>query len=157
VARRRTPVPGDKVEINVIALVDIAFLIIVFLLVTSEFSSRDRIEKLELPAAFEVKPETAERDRLIVGIDRLGKIIVSRRPVSLDELKSMFELERKRALRNKSITEPGDRMDQRILLQADRNAHWQVVQDVLEAAAESKFHNISFSVKKDGSSRTPRP
>lgn len=139
---KRKAADEDKVEVNVIALIDITFLIIVFLLVTSEFASVDRMENLELPSAIEAKPERASKDRLIIGVDRDGNIIVAGRKKTLQELRWVLEAERE-SRRENIDTET----EQPILIQADRNVQFGSVRDVIRVASEVNFRKLSFSTK----------
>ena len=141
---KRTKIPGDKIDINVIALIDIAFFVIVFLLITSEFASLARVENLALPTALEVRPEAAKTDRLVISVDHFNKIWIGGRPQNLDQVVSI--LRKERAVRHEDVAKE---TNQPILIEADRDVPWRTIQDIIEKAADMKFHVISFAAKKE--------
>jgi biopolymer transport protein ExbD len=133
-----------KSESNVIPLIDIAFLLIIFLMVVTEFASMDKVEKMTLPSALEVKPEQPKADRVIISVDSEKTIWISGRRKTLREVEDVLRQERFNRSKDMSKT-----TEQPILIQGDRDVPWEVVQDVMEIAAKLKFRNISFGAKKE--------
>lgn len=140
----KTEQPPDKVEFNVIALIDITFLIIIFLLVTTEFSSLERVEGLALPQAVETKPETGHKQRLVISVDRQNRIFVGGRVITIEQVDVM--LRRERVINHEDLSK---KTEQPILIAADRDVPWQTVQDILEKAAKWKFQKVSFSAETE--------
>ena len=134
----------EQPTIAMAPLIDIVFLLIIFFLVVSEIASYDRIDNLVLPVADEAQPENILPERLIISVDTFNDIYVGGRKRTLEDLETLLRLEKKYS------GETGGRTKQPILIQADQDARWEVVQDILETAGRLKFWRISFSARKEG-------
>ena len=130
----------EELELNMTPMIDIVFQLIIFFLVVSEIASNDRIENLVLPAASQAKAEEALPGRLIISVDTSNQIYIAGQPVNMAQVESHLRAEK--SLRR--------RTDQPVLIQADRYAKWEVVQDIIEKASQLKFWKLSFGAKKEG-------
>lgn len=124
--RFRSPDMRERVmPMDITAMVDVVFLLIIFFLTTSSLVELTR-ERMELP---EQPGEEAESETpgLVVNINRVGDLIVEREVVSLDQLMSMVAAEIRKEGGNPA------RVD--LLVRADRDASLEVVNDVAERLA----------------------
>ena len=133
----------EELELNMTPMIDIVFQLIIFFLVVSEIASYDRIENLTLPTADQAKAEEKIPERLIISINTFNHIYISGRRRTMEDVERFLRVEKK--LRGEGRA----RTKQPILIQGDRNAKWEVVQDIIETANKLKFWRISFSARKE--------
>ncbi len=132
----------EELELNMSPMIDVVFLLIMFFLVVSEIATYDRIEDLTLPNASEAKAEDVMPDRLIISVDTNNQIFIAGQRLNLDGVEHYLRIERQlRRSGSGKTAQPG-------LIQADRNAKWRVIQDIIERANKCKFWRLSFSAKK---------
>jgi biopolymer transport protein ExbD len=79
---RFTTRPRPAAEINLMPLIDILFLVLVFLVVTATFTERT-VLPIALPHAATATPEAGERAGLVVAIDADGALYLDGRPQDL--------------------------------------------------------------------------
>jgi biopolymer transport protein ExbD len=131
----------EDMELNMTPMIDVVFQLLIFFLVVSEIASYDRVENLTLPNASEAIEEQVLPDRLIISIDNKNQIWIARGKRSMRDVERYLNIEKK-------LRGAGKRKsDQPVLIQADRNARWEVIQDIIETANKLKFWHLSFSVK----------
>lgn len=131
-----------ELELNMTPMIDIVFLLIIFFLVVSEIASLDRVKDLKLPTASEAKMEHEMPDRLVISIDKKSDIYVAGRRLTIADLGRLLQVQ-------KDVRGEGDvRTKQPVLIQADENVEWSVIQSVLEKADDLKFWKLSFSAKQ---------
>jgi biopolymer transport protein ExbD len=134
---------AEDMELNMTPMIDVVFQLLIFFIVVSEVASYDRVADLTLPVADMARPEQVKPNRLIISVDRNNNIWVARRQLTLADVEQLLRFEKMHAARG------GDkRTSQPVLIQADRNSEWRVVQDIIERAAELKFWQLAFSAKK---------
>jgi biopolymer transport protein ExbD len=132
---------SQDMEMNMTPMIDVVFQLLIFFLVVSEIASYDRVENLTLPEASEAINEQVLPDRLIISIDRFNQIWIARGQRTMEDVKRYLRIERQiRGAGQRKVNQP-------VLIQADYNSRWQVVQDIIEAANELKFWHLSFAVK----------
>lgn len=61
-------------QVPIVALIDIIFIVLVFIIVTSEEKKERPVMKIELPTVRDVPSETVIDDRSVLAIDRDGTI-----------------------------------------------------------------------------------
>jgi len=134
----------EELELNMPPMIDIVFQLIIFFLVVSEFASYDRIEHLTLPIANQAKAEDFLPERLVISVDTFNRIFIAGSQRTMKDVERLLKAE-------KRIQGAGrGRTKQPVLIQADRHARWEVVQDIIEKANELKFWRLSFSAKREG-------
>ncbi len=134
----------EEMEMNMTPMIDVVFQLLIFFLVVSEIAGADRVEDLVLPVASEARPEDVRPDRLVITVDSHNRIWIAGRPRSMQEVESYLKRERRAHGAGKQ------RAGQPVLVQADKHAKWQYVQDVVEKAGELEFWKLSFSARKEG-------
>ncbi|MEM1085089.1 MAG: biopolymer transporter ExbD [Verrucomicrobiota bacterium] len=68
-------------QVPIVALIDIIFIVLVFIIVTSEEKKERPVLKIELPTVRDVPSETVIDDRSVLAIDRDGVIRIDNLPV----------------------------------------------------------------------------
>ena len=135
---------AEELEIDMTPMIDVVFQLIIFFLVVSQIISSDRIENLTLPAADEAKPERELPERLVISVDSFGRILISGRVRTIDDVERLLRLKKRQG-----GVKLGERTSQPILIQADRHSKWAVVQDIIETANKLKFWRLSFATKTE--------
>ena len=129
--------PGHKeetVEVNLTALIDVVFLLLIFFMVTTTFDRHAKL-KVSLPEA-STKATQQQNDPVVLSIDVKGNYFINDRQVintSLDTLKQ--------ALR-KTI---GEDRDIGIVLRADANTPHQSVVRAMDAASQLGVTKLSIA------------
>jgi biopolymer transport protein ExbD len=120
-------------------MIDVVFQLLIFFLVCTEIATYDRIEDLTLPDASAAIEERVMPTRLIISVNRKNQVMILGRVRTMDEVAGYLRIEKRQ------YSLEGEKTKQPVLIQADRQAHWQVVQDIIEKASELKFWRLSFA------------
>lgn len=127
----------DSVEVNLTALIDVVFLLLIFFMVTTTFDRHARL-KVALPEA--TTKATQQQDKpLILSIDAKGNYYLNDRQIvnrSLDTLKL--------ALR-KTIGDEIAIKETSLVLRADANTPHQSVVRAMDAAAQLGLSRLSIA------------
>ena len=135
---------AEELDMNITPMIDVVFQLLIFFLVVSEIASRDHIEDLTLPVASEAREEEAMPDRLVISVSRKAgedRIWIAGRMRTINEVENYLRVEKQ--FRGSGTGET----KQPVLIQADRHARWQTIQDIMEKAAKLQFWRLSFGVK----------
>ena len=133
----------EELELNMTPMIDIVFQLIIFFLVVSEFASYDRIDHLTLPIASQAMSEQILPTRLIISVDTFNRIFIAGNQRTMKDVERLLKAEKRMQGAGRGRTK------QPVLIQADRHARWEVVQDIIEKANELKFWRLSFSAKRE--------
>jgi biopolymer transport protein ExbD len=130
--------PGYKkeedVEINLTALIDVVFLLLIFFMVSTTFDRHANL-KVQLPESSNQAEQSSE-EPLVLTIDAKGKYYINERQVvntSLETLKSALQ------------QTVADKKDIAIMLRADANTPHQAVVRAMDAAAQLGLTRISIA------------
>ena len=124
----------DEVEINLTALIDVVFTLIIFFVVTTSFNNRSAL-KISLPSSSASQAEAQKRP-LTVLVDRAGNYYVGDHALPRSDLASL-----KDALRQQA----GNDTDRTLVIQADAKASHQSVVTAMDAAGQSGFTRLSIA------------
>ena len=121
----------------IVALVDVLVVLLIFLMVTTTFRQQPTL-KLQLPKTSQaVKPGATTNDLpFIVSITASNAILVGadRMPIQLDKLKTL--------LQQQATNSPTFRL----VIDADKTAHWDRIVGVMEIASELNIKTVSASM-----------
>lgn len=121
--------------INLTSLIDILFIVLVFLVLTTTFREATQLE-VDLPQAVTGERATDDPpDTVRVTVSRDGGLYVSQRPVTLAELREI--------LITASVTR-----DPRILLEADARAEHGRVVEVMDLARQVGLPRLSIETTR---------
>ncbi len=130
--------PGYKkeedVEINLTALIDVVFLLLIFFMVSTTFDRHANL-KVQLPESSNQAEQSSE-EPLVLTIDAKGNYYINERQVvntSLETLKSALQ------------QTVADKKDIAIMLRADANTPHQAVVRAMDAAAQLGLTRISIA------------
>ncbi|MDX1594545.1 MAG: biopolymer transporter ExbD [Gammaproteobacteria bacterium] len=131
------PRPRDRIEINLTALIDVVFLLLIFFMVSTTFDRFSEL-KIQLPEADgEVVDEEPAQLELVIDAD--GRYYIDRQQVLNTELETL-----KRAL---AKVAPESR-DVPLVINADARTPHQSVITAMDAARRIGLVQISFVIKE---------
>jgi biopolymer transport protein ExbD len=127
----------DQPELNLIPMIDVLIVLLIFLVLTTTFSREAELQ-IQLP---EATGEAASEDKGIeVIIDTEGRYTIGERQTVNNQPETV-----KKALREAA----GDNKDPLIVIDADRNANYQSVMTVLDAAGQLGYKHVTFAAKSE--------
>ena len=138
----------DEQRIEIAPLIDVIFLLIIFLLMTTTFRKKEHAFKIVLPSATHEKIVQLPRDRTSIFISAEGDFFYLPQdteiaPEDIDEYKvTMEELEKKLQGLAKE-----DRMAP-LFIRASREAKYQFVVDVLSRISGEGLENLQLSYER---------
>lgn len=124
----------ETVEVNLTALIDVVFLLLIFFMVTTTFDRHARL-KVSLPEA-STKATQQQNEPIVLSIDAKGNYFINDRQVVNTSLATL-----KQALR-KTI---GEDRDIGLVLRADGNTPHQSVVRAMDAAAQLGLTKLSIA------------
>jgi biopolymer transport protein ExbD len=117
-------------------MVDILLFLLVFFILTWNFSRNEAELDVKVPAAREGKESRRPAGEVILNVKKDGAIVMNRRPMSPDEL-----LE---TLTRIAKLYP----DQAVILRGDENVDYRYVVDVLDICRAANIWNVAFATSK---------
>lgn len=128
------PRQGRRVIINVTSLIDVMFLLLIFVLVSSTFKQQPAIN-LDLPSSSTV--QAMEEGPATLYLTDAGAVYLEGRLLSDEEiLPTLRQL----------LASTGD---DRIVLRADQDSRHGRVVHLMDLIKESGFHRVSLAARKD--------
>ncbi|HLF24362.1 MAG TPA: biopolymer transporter ExbD [Burkholderiales bacterium] len=130
------PTPDEEPEINLIPLIDVLLMTLIFLIVTTSFSSQALLQ-VQLPEA-SVEPAPAP-DALRIVIDARGQYYINDRQL----LSNSVEL-----LRSTVLREIGANKERLLIIQADAKTPHEAVVRVMDVAGRLGLTRLTFATQK---------
>ncbi|MGI9346060.1 MAG: ExbD/TolR family protein [Gammaproteobacteria bacterium] len=130
------------VAIELAAIVDVTFLLLIFLLLTTRFANEAQL-RISLPQAAGME-QPAGRQQLEVVIDARGRYWVEGLPVQPPSLKNLM-----RDIQSLS----GGNRDLKIEIRADERAEYRDVIKAMDAASRLGFSRVNLDVRQPDSKK----
>lgn len=124
----------DDVEINLTALIDVVFTLIIFFVVTTSFNNRSAL-KITLPSS-EASQSSPQTKPLLILIDKAGNYYVGETALVRNDLSSLKEAISQQAGSDKERT---------IVIQADAKTSHQSVITAMDAIGQLGFSRLSIA------------
>ena len=124
----------DDVDINLTALIDVVFTLIIFFVVTTSFNNRSAL-KITLPSSQASQPEHQNKP-LVILVDKSGNYFVGNTALVRSDLNSLKEAISQQAGNDKKRT---------IVIQADAKTSHQSVITAMDAIGQLGFSHISIA------------
>ncbi len=129
---------GALAALNITPLIDIVFLLLIFILVTSNFEKEEQSLAIEPPQASEAVPLTAQPQQLTISIDTAGKYYVG--GAVLDA----------KGLEKKLIRERSEHAEGRLVrIRADKKVQFQSVATAMNLCKKHGFRDIHVAMDRD--------
>lgn len=116
---------------NFTAMMDIMFILVIFLMTTSLFSELESEVGIQLPSAEAAQTAQRTRTKIIINIDAQGEITINNRVFTLQKLEETLSL----------LAEEGATS---VAIRADADTPHGRTIDVLDAAAQADITDIGF-------------
>jgi len=133
--------PGHKeetVEVNMTALIDVVFLLLIFFMVTTTFDRHARL-KVSLPES-STKAVQQQDEPLVLSIDAKGNYFLNERQIVNQQLDTL-----KQALQKVIAEKNQDYKDVSLVLRADANTPHQAVVRAMDAASQLGMSKLSIA------------
>ncbi|MCB6184146.1 biopolymer transporter ExbD [Leeia sp. TBRC 13508] len=127
----------EEPEINFIPLIDLLLVILIFLMVTTTYSRFAELQ-INLPTAKDAPQPEKQVKTLNVAVDAQGKFSLNNQPFMFTNTDELATLLKKTA---------GEEKDPVVVINADANARHQNVVDIMEAASEAGFGQVTFATQ----------
>ncbi|HLQ46363.1 MAG TPA: biopolymer transporter ExbD [Planctomycetaceae bacterium] len=122
-------------EINLTPMIDVVFLLIIFFMVGTQFTNRERKYDIDLPTVAEAAPLTELPDDLVINVDREGKIFLADKAVSLTQLEQ--ELAKAR----------GNYTDLGVIIRGQGTGPYQHIADVLSICQKVQIKKMTLATQ----------
>ena len=132
----RAHVYPERIIFQIAPMVDILLFLLVFFILTWNFSRNEAELDVKVPAAQEGKEARRPAGEVILNVKKDGGIVMNRRPMSSEEL--LETLSRIAKLYP----------DQAVILRGDENVDYRFVVDVLDVCRAANIWNVAFATSK---------
>jgi biopolymer transport protein ExbD len=132
----RAHVYPERIVFQIAPMVDILLFLLVFFMLTWNFSRNEAELDVKVPAAQEGKEIRRPAGEVILNVKKDGGIVMNRRPMSSEEL--LDTLSRIAKLYP----------DQAVILRGDENVNYRYVVDVLDICRAANIWNVAFATSK---------
>jgi biopolymer transport protein ExbD len=132
----RAHVYPERIIFQIAPMVDILLFLLVFFMLTWNFSRNEAELDVKVPAAQEGKETRRPAGEVILNVKKDGGIVMNRRPMSSEEL--LDTLSRIAKLYP----------DQAVILRGDENVNYRYVVDVLDVCRAANIWNVAFATSK---------
>jgi len=132
----------DTFQTAMTPMIDVVFLLIIFFMLVTQFSSQILEQNIVLPRASEAVADTGT-DRMVINVDRSGTYTVMGVSYSLEELSSLL-----RSYKNRRLSLDSDSQIM-IMVRADRGAAYKHIQDVYLMFQDNGIYQVQFAAEKE--------
>ena len=132
----RGSIQAPPVAFQIAPLVDILLFLVIFFLITWNFSRSETELDIKVPTASEGQETRRMAAKVIVNIKTDGSVVMNRR--SMDSAQLLEALKKIVALYP----------DQAVILRADENTDYRYVVGVLDACRQANILNIAFATNR---------
>lgn len=131
-------------KVDITSLIDIVFLLLIFLMVVAITAFNETNAELNLPVASQANPEKhEERDRLIINVDRDGDIYVMNTRMSAGALGKLLKQVARRTIGEDGYSE------RPIYIRADENRPFGEIHDVMNMCREARIWKLSLRAAEE--------
>ncbi len=131
----RSSESAEEPSINLTPMIDVVMLLIIFFMVGTKFSDRERQFHIELPTVADAQPLTSRPDEIVVNVDRDGQFFLNEDPMTRQQLFDRL----RQAQENYA--------EQAVVIRGDGEGTYQHIMDVLAMCHQVKITNIKLANK----------
>lgn len=125
----------EEPEINLTPMIDVVFLLIIFFMVGTQFSNRERKYDIDLPTVAEAAALTELPDDLIINVYSDGRVLLGDKPVSLTELQQDLTKARE------------NYADQGVVVRGEGTGPYQHIADVLSVCQKAQIKKMTLATE----------
>ncbi|MCB1061628.1 MAG: biopolymer transporter ExbD [Verrucomicrobiae bacterium] len=134
----------DEPELNISPLIDVAFLLLIYFLVTTTLIKQEADLSMTLPGVSQVQSQPVTVDQMMIEIDATGVILVNREPVDTDPANHHAPVLTDRLVRYAAAARIAQ-SEALVVVKCDGRVPEQRFIDVLNACAKANIKNVSIS------------
>ena len=131
----KSPKPPESV-IQLAPMIDIVFLLLIFFLVTWQFSRSEQDSKVKVPTSSQGREEPRAISEININIRQDGDLVINGEVLTEDQLLTKL----------RAIVEVHE--NQPVRLRGDGEITYQVLRGVIDICQEAGIWNISFATRK---------
>jgi len=152
-ARRRRSLERPRIALNLTAMIDVTFLLLVYFMTATQFRLGEEVYRLDLPergaAARPSDPFELDTEPLRIKVATLGAGLRAyslriegpyRQPRTFEDLHDFLDERRIDASAPRGLFEP----DHPIIIQPTRTTAWQHAMGAFNAAARARYTNVTL-------------
>ena len=128
----------DVFGFQIAPMVDILLVLLVFFIVTWNFSLSEKELDVKIPTASNSKETDPYVGQVVVNVKSDGSLVFNRQPITGDDLVAK--------LRELAILYP----DQFVILRGDQNASYKFIVNVLDLCRRANIWNVAFATAGSG-------
>ncbi len=128
-----------QVSVDMTPLIDVVFLLLIFFMVSTTFDKQTQL-KVDLPEASAQAKEVKKDQVIAISIDRAGHYYMNDRELVAHDVAAL-----KRAIGKLA----GGRTDMPVVVSSDREAPFQAVMKVMDAASQMNLSRLSFLARTE--------
>ena len=126
----------DECELEMTSMIDVVFLLLIFFLVTWQFSRSEQDSKVNVPTSSQGKEETRAISEINVNIRQGGELVINGETLTENQL-----LAKLRAIVDVHQNQP-------VRLRGDGDISYQTLMEVIDICQQAGIWNISFATRK---------
>lgn len=127
---------SNLLDVDITAMIDVVFLLIIFFMTTAQFARMTRAE-IDLPREQGEHRDNQPDDGVVINVARDGSIIVDGETISITQLVSMLAVETSRAAAESS--------DMKVTIRADQHLSAGALNDIARALARSGLRGVRLA------------
>ncbi|MBJ06639.1 MAG: hypothetical protein CMO40_05900 [Verrucomicrobiaceae bacterium] len=131
----KTPKPPES-AIQLAPMIDIVFLLLIFFLVTWQFSRSEQDSKVKVPTSSQGREETRAISEININIRQGGELVINGEALTEDQLLTKL----------RAIVEVHE--NQPVRLRGDGDITYQTLMGVIDICQEAGIWNISFATRR---------
>ena len=131
----KSPKPPESV-IQLAPMIDIVFLLLIFFLVTWQFSRSEQDSKVKVPTSSQGREETRAISEINVNIRENGEVVINGARLTESQLLTKLQ----------AIVEV--HQNQPVRLRGDGNITYQTLMGVIDICQQAGIWNISFATRR---------
>ena len=131
----KSPKPPESV-IQLAPMIDIVFLLLIFFLVTWQFSRSEQDSKVKVPTSSQGREETRAISEINVNIRENGEVVINGERLTESQLLTKLQ----------AIVEV--HQNQPVRLRGDGNITYQTLMGVIDMCQQAGIWNISFATRR---------
>jgi len=142
-----------KLAFDMTPMIDCTFQLVIFFMLTLNYSMEEQDERIKLPSSEIAKPsETAFENSIMLQLTEQNTVLVGGDEVPIPGLRPVLLRERQAIEATKGRSVSGAT----VVLRADRAIHTGRVQDVIQVAQKTGFEKFVLRAREEFVSLTPR-
>jgi len=132
--------PAPALDVDMTPMIDVVFQLLIFFTMVSVFDEAERAADVVLPKAWATVIEDMGKERMIVNVEKSGKVVVFAQSLDLDGLRRVLRGRRRLLASYEKTTGSAP-----IIVRGHEDCEYKHIKAVLDAIRDEKFQKIMFA------------